>query len=205
MFRSIRFVGLLILAVTASLPACGTDAPSAFQTAPFTSGLTKTESLGDLNDADVATLCSSLGMYIAHDADFTEARCRVVGFEAAATASFAGHPTDDVLRSACSDAEDACARAKADPAPSSCSKPNSACTATVAELEACVADFVEAAKTTFLKLPPCALLDGSSFDIDESETPPTEMKQPASCQTLEAKCPGATTSTGLDSGNEGGS
>ena len=155
-------------------------------------GLPADKPISDLSDAEIAGLCrkfdefyssgSSAGMNLE---DFT---CR---FSAVLAAALSGAGTDAALRVACKMTYDACVAAPAETT-TKCGKPAGACTATVAELEACANDSAKAVEQLTSAFPSCAeltLADLMDLDGDGDAAP----QNPTSCTTFEMKCPGGPT------------
>ena len=113
--------------------------------------------------------------------DFT---CRFSGFLAAA---LGGADTDAAARAACKAAYDECAAAPAETT-EKCSKPTGMCTATVGELEACANDSTKAVEQLTNSIPSCAELTLADL-MDSGGGDDMTPEDPASCKTVETKCP----------------
>lgn len=202
MKRSIAFACVLGVLGSVGLPACSSGGSSGNQTS-FSSGLAKDAPLGGLSDADVSKLCDAIGNYYTTDPALAGSRCHIAGVAAAGlAAAFGGAATDADLQKACSDAESACKKAppsNADAGASTCTKPTGTCTATVGEFEACVTDSTAAVNSVLANLPSCATITkadlGSAAASDGGGT--TTRETPASCATVDQKCPSGRSSTGV--------
>ncbi len=189
------------LLASAALPACGSSSSSSSGSS-FSSGLSKTASLGDLTDADYAKLCAAMDSYYKSDPAFTNARCHATGLGAAALASLLGGASADAdLQKACSDAETACKNAPAsggDGGAYTCGKPTGTCTATVGEFEACISDATQAVNASIASAPSCATITKADIGnpLGAGDGGVTKLPTPASCQTVDQKCPSARASTG---------
>ena len=166
-------------------------------TGTFSSGLPGDKVLGTLTDDESAALCKKIsdsfadGTTVAKSVeDFT---CR---FSSILSALFMTPATDAALQAQCKSMYDTCI---AGPSTSTetCKKPDATCTATVAEYDACVNDQLKALSQLGNILPTCdkITLASASTLLTGSGT-----ETPASCQTVETKCPSAPTPPGLDSG-----
>jgi len=194
MIKSTWLLVTVGLAAAALSSACGSDASGS--SGQFASGLSGSESLGSLSDADVQTLCASLGDYLASDTDFRAATCHFAGIGAALTSSVFGG-TDEQAQMACTSTESACNSASASES-QSCQKPTGACDATVSEFETCVTDTLREVSATLSSLPACTAIKVSDLTASPSSgSDVTQLPEPASCQTVQAKCPSAQSSTGL--------
>ena len=81
---------------------------------------------------------------------------------------------------------DACKATPEEPATGECEKPDASCTATVTELEACLADTTAGLEDLSEQVPSCAELTLDSVGMMPTTMEPAE---PASCVTLDMKCP----------------
>jgi hypothetical protein len=199
--RSICLSCALVLFGGASVAGCGSDDSASTSSTPFSSGIPGNKTFDTLTDADLANLCSSLGKHLGTDPSLKEATCHFAGFGAALGASILGTATDADLQKACTDIEAKCRSAAPSAEQSTCGKPTSTCTATVAEFEACVTDALAAATQAFATLPACSSITSSSLSmlLTSGNGGMTPAVEPASCKTLEQKCPGVQDSTGLSS------
>jgi len=161
----------------------------------FSSGLPEDKQLGALTDAEAEALCKRIEGYFADDTtvgkNVDEFLCR---FTSALTALFAAPETDAALQSSCKSLYASCI---ASPTMSSgtCEKPDATCTATVAEYEACMNDQLALLNQLGSAVPSCDQITLSSSSTLLSGVG----EAPASCQTLEAKCPSAPKPPGFDS------
>jgi hypothetical protein len=187
-----------------SSSTAGTSASTAGSTsqAGTSSGGSGTGSSGDLNtglpddkpissltDAEVADLCSKIDAFYSEGkvADSLEDfSCRFAGMFAAA---FSSPETDAAARAACQPAYDDCLAAPSEVTTEKCMKPTGTCTATVGEVEACANDSAKALEQLASAFPSCAELTLADLMSTEGEDPAPA--DPASCTTVEMKCPDA--------------
>lgn len=196
----------LILLGSAAVTGCGSDDSHNGSSTPFASGIPGDKTFDGLSAADVTNLCASLGKYLSTDPGLREATCHSAGFGVALSAGLFGGKSDAELQKMCSDLEAQCKNTPPDMVQSTCSKPASACSATVGEFEACVTDFISAATQAFATLPACSSITNESIKKllsgGSSGGGMTMAEAPPSCKTLEQKCPGVQDSTGLSSVND---
>jgi hypothetical protein len=156
-------------------------------TATFSSSVPANEQLSTISDQDSATLCKEIDAFEsgANSAKLEDFSCRLTALLAAA---ISGSSTDAGLQGACKTAYDACVATPPSSTTSTttCTKPDATCTATVAELEACLNDSGPYIDQVLGQLPSCAALTEASLSSDTSTSTPMS---PASCTTFQAKCP----------------
>jgi hypothetical protein len=152
----------------------------------FTTGLPATTPLTSLTDDQSMQLCDKLDSYFSPSLkDFD---CRFAGIIAVA---FSQPPpeSDAAAQAACKAAYDMCQAAPTETT-ETCSKPTGMCTATVGEFEACANDSRALLTQALGSFPSCAtltlqdLMDGGGGDMMQA-------MDPASCTTLDMKCPDA--------------
>lgn len=154
----------------------------------FSTDLPGSKPLSDLTPDEVEQLCDDLDAYYANGsvtADLQELSCRLAGLLGAA---FSGAETDEAAQTACQMAYDSC---QAEPGESTweCEAPSADCTATIDELTACTNDSAESLRDATQQFPAC-----SELTLDDlSASPGEEGTGPASCTTLQTKCPGGPT------------
>jgi hypothetical protein len=195
---------LCVLASTLlAVPACSSKSSSTGSGGPsgggtFSSGKPATQQVSEVSDADFAAICQQAKQFFSSDPSLKDIGCKASGIFAAALAAAFGATSDADVQKACSDVYNACvmsAGADAGTSSGSCTKPTGTCTATVGDYEACVNDTAAAARTAAASLPSCATLTIAQLQSDAGSGMNTSSEQPASCKTLEQKCPGS----GLDS------
>jgi hypothetical protein len=150
-------------------------------------GLPADKPLSDLTEAEIAGLCSKFDEFYSTGPvgkDLEEFTCRFSGLFAAV---LGGAETDAAARAACKTAYDSCVAAPAETT-QECGKPTGMCTATVAELEACANDSAKAVQQLTSSFPTCAELTLADL-MDLGGGGEDEPQNPASCTTLEMKCP----------------
>jgi len=171
---------------TSKAGGTGTAGSSTGPAGDFDTGLPADKPIASLTDAEIAGLCDKFDDFYSTGevaADLKDFSCRFSGLLAAA---FAGAETDAAARAACKTAYDACAAAPSETT-STCKKPTGTCTATVAEVEACANDSAKAVDQLTSAFPSCAEL--TLADLMDTGEEPTTAEDPASCTTLEMKCP----------------
>lgn len=176
---------------TSKAGGTGTAGSSPGPGGDFDSGLPTDKPIASLTDAELGGLCDKFDDFYATGKvadDLQDFSCRFSGLLAAA---FANAETDAAARTACKTAYDACAAAPGETT-STCGKPTGTCTATVAEVEACANDSAKALAQLVSAFPSCVEL--TLADLMDSGEEPTTPEDPASCTTLEMKCPGGPTS-----------
>ena len=199
--RSICLSCALVLVGGAGV-ACGSDDSPNKGSTPYSSGVPGSKTFDTLTDADLSNLCAALRNRITNDPGLRDATCHFAGFGASLAASVFGTATDADLQKTCTDIEANCKSTPPTSEQSTCTKPAGTCTATVAEFDACVTDFLGAVSNAFAAFPACSSITASTLSklisSGGSGTMPMTVA-PASCQTLEQKCPGVQNSTGLGS------
>lgn len=197
--KNIGGLGCLILVVAGALPACGGGDEDGKGGAPFSSGLSS-KPVSQLTDAEMTELCAKAGNYYMQDPSFKSGTCRMAGVGAAVVSNLLGPKPDAELQKTCSDLETACLQSRGETTQEgTCKKPSGTCTATVAEIEACVTDTRNAFSSALQSLPACGTLKSSDVTPTSSGSPTNEQAMPESCKTLEQKCPGASEGTGTPS------
>ena len=167
--------GLALAAIGAT---CGGDG------ATFSSGLEKGAELGTLSPGDADKLCQALNNWMQNEfaGEIKELTCRGTGI---AAGSFAGGGSAAQQQAACKAAYDQCLKQPSEaPKSSTCDKPSASCKATVGELESCINDMSPLLQQVISSFPTCDKLGTSG-----GTAPPTDLQPPASCKTLETKCP----------------
>ncbi len=167
--------GLALAAIGAT---CGGDGGS------FSSGLDNGAELGALSPGDADKLCQSVNDWMTNHfaKDIKELSCRTTGALAGAFGSAASQK-----QAACQTAYDRCMSQPSDeePTSTSCQKPAASCKATVGELETCINELAPLLQQAVNSLPTCQQIGSGS-----TTTPPVTPESPASCKTLQSKCPG---------------
>ena len=155
----------------------------------FSSSVAGSTPLNTLTPAQHSTLCKEFGAYL----DGPRTICPLVGL-LAAQASASISATDAQLRKACTDAVASCQQQLDSPdggasSGSMCEPIPANCTATVAEMSACLTDQTAVLKQTVAQIPACASLTRASFSADGGVSGGGEPPEPPSCMSLSAKCP----------------
>jgi hypothetical protein len=180
--------GYTLLAIT-FLAACSSSA----DLGSFKSSLDGQDVLGQLTPAQDRTLCDELTSFASSsgfERDSEEAVCRATGVLGIALTVDAS-ATDAEVRAACKTAYDAC-RAGWDSGV--CNAPDPACTATVAELTACMNDGFRYIEMELKSLLTCDQLTAAMVRQEAQQqagqgSAPPASTAPQSCQDYELKCP----------------
>lgn len=158
----------------------------------FSSSLPASAPLNSLTPAQASTLCKELGTYV--DGSLKPINCRLSGITLAAFSAFNPSATDAELKKACEDATAACLQEQGSPDGGAngggmCDPIPANCTATVAEMSACIADAANGLKQMANGIPSCASITRASFSSDAGAPGGGEPPEPASCKALSMKCP----------------
>ncbi len=159
----------------------------------FSSGLPSSDTLSGLSDSDIQKLCGEISSFTDSYASNTGA-CNIAGYAAAAFSKQLGGTTDTTtLRQLCSAAVSQCqaqsGHIDAGVSASTCQKPSSTCTATVGDLEACLNDAKTAAQKEYAGIPSCSTLTAADLSLTDGSLSVGTASEPASCATLNQKCP----------------
>lgn len=171
-----------VVAVLA-LGACGGDGGRA--AGSFTTSVPGNKMLNGLTPAEVTTLCMDITSFAA-DAEIRKGSCKISGFLAAFTASLGSNLSDAELKVACMEGYSACLAAPDEPG--MCAAPSASCTATVAELSACLKDSRVALAQIHAATPDCSAITRAVLEDDSGGGTPPPDTTPA-CMTFETKCP----------------
>jgi hypothetical protein len=181
---SITLVLVLVLGAT----GCGGESQSNGDgDGTFSSGVPGSTRLSELSDRELDAFCERIEEFTTTPPVSTlseEYLCRVAGMLQAA---FAGATTDAEARASCAATYDQC-QASNTSSTTTCNRPSPSCTATVAEYEACMNDMPGYLEDTLEVLPTCETLTLADITSDTLPVPET----PASCVTLQEKCPDET-------------
>ena len=150
---------------------------SANNSSDFTTTIPGDTQLKDLTPAEQTQLCGEFDDFMSD----TGADVQVCTFIAVFAAGY-GQPADDAaLQSACQAALTDCMAE-----PNTCDPVADDCTATVAESSACTNDAMDAFVAA--DLPDCATITLAELDAFGAQSE-TLLEEPASCATMEMKCP----------------
>jgi len=160
----------------------------------YSSGLPGDKVLGSLTDDEAAGLCKKLSDYFSDDGpvgkNIEDVGCR---FSSLLTALFTNPPTDAALQASCKASYDTCVAVPSTTS-ETCTKPDAACTATVAEYDACVNDELGALNQLLGSAPSC-----DEVTLASASNPLADAPQPtAACQKIQSKCPSAPAPPGFD-------
>jgi hypothetical protein len=171
------------------LAGCGGGGGSSANLGGFSSSIDGNDQINQLTSQQQQTLCSEVTSFAASsglDRDQVEVLCRVSAILAASFTAPAA-ATDAQLRAACQSSYDMC---KAQASPSDCNfdAATATCTATIAELAACVNDSLQTYSMALNEIPTCDKITAATLQSSASQTSAT----PASCATYQQKCPSQT-------------
>lgn len=165
----------------------------------FTTTVAGDKPLGTLSGSEVARLCDDANKFLAASTSNTDA-CRIGALSLTNfVAMLSPTMTDTELQMTCSDSYSRCVNqttsgGTAPDAGSStagmCSAPPANCTATVAELVACVNDSAAQYHKLATSGPDCAKIARASFSGSNGGAASIPTAAPASCQTYQSKCSG---------------
>ncbi|HEY0705498.1 MAG TPA: hypothetical protein VGG33_01805 [Polyangia bacterium] len=158
----------------------------------FSSSVPGSAPLNTLTPAQTSTLCKELGTYV--EGALKPLTCQLGGFTVAAFSAIDPRATDAELKKACEDATAECLQQQGSPdggasGAGMCDPIPANCTATVAEMSACITDSANALKQSASAIPTCASITRASLSSDAGAPGGGEPPEPASCKALSAKCP----------------
>ncbi len=165
------------------LAGCGSNA----DLGGFSSTIDGKTEIDKLTTAQQQTLCdevTSFSKTSGLEQDMTELLCRYGGILAAALTAPDG-ATDAQVRAACQTGYDMCISTQSS---GTCNVAGAAtCTATVAELSACLNDGFESYQAALKATPPCSAITAAAIQSSQSSSSPAP-PQPPSCVTYQQKC-----------------
>lgn len=157
---------LTLFPLAAFVAACGGDDDSGFQTSIDTG-----KSIDQLTSSESAQLCKDLTSWGEKAAKGLEPKfCKLVGVFAESKAE-------------CEKSVKDCINAPSEPDDGGMCTPPTNCDATVAEVQKCLEDSIKALDGYLDEFPSCAEL------ASDSVMEPADPGEPASCKTLEQRCP----------------
>ena len=173
------------LAAVAAVACGGSDDGGKGSAGPgkVDSGVPASKPANELTDAEVQSLCKSLGEAASLAFDSGQGKQAMCGFSAYFLASFV--PGDN-QGEVCSMAYDECLKQPAEVTQEECDKPSSSCTATIGEIETCYNDSLAQVQEMLNVLPGC---DDVGTEYEEPAT--GNDASPASCKVVQEKCPEA--------------
>lgn len=153
----------------------------------FSPSVAGTSVIGNLSQSEWDDLCGDVSAYFASSAVQSRVKVGSCRAGAIAFASLQGATDIEAARTTCNQIYELCISGEPvpDESPEQCTKPSSACMATVAELGACSESIPAAYEAATASLPACNELTAAHF---QSSALPTTPDSPA-CQTLRQKCP----------------
>ena len=161
----------------------GTDSGGGGGGGNFSSSVDGNKQLGQLSSTEKTTLCNETKTYVYSYIPESQFQNFMCTFQGLLVAAFGNPSTDSELQTNCASARDQCMSDPPDMS-ASCDIP-SGCTATVSEMETCIAAYGPALKDADDELPACeqATLEDANNSGSSVELPP------AACDTVEQKCP----------------
>lgn len=156
----------------------------------FSTGLPGDKPLNMLSDMELQTLCKKIADYYSSEPVATSLQQYTCSFSALIATAFSQPMSDAEARAACKMAYDSCAMEPLEPTSESCDKPSNSCTATIAEYEACQKDMLGYLAQLKDVFPACSEITLMDLEGGGSEDP-MGPAMPASCQTVQQKCPDA--------------
>jgi hypothetical protein len=180
-----------VITLALILSACGSDGGSG--SATFTTSVPSATPLNMLSSSQLQTLCNDLKSFAMSSsvyADAKDAGCRLAGMIAAA---LSGKTTDSDLQAACTTAYNQCKSAPVDSGTMTdtglaCTAAPPTCTATVGEVTTCLNDEFSQLGQLLKSIPSCSQLTKAYLNGDAGIVGGSN-EAPASCKSLEAKCP----------------
>jgi hypothetical protein len=187
----VKGIGVSTVLVVLVAVGCGSSSTNGGGGGSFNTSVSGNKSLSSLSDADKAQLCKDVDTFLKTPA-VVAAQCKLAGFLAAALiVGFDQNATDAMLKMTCSQAIVACTSGGGDASSGDSTnmcttdKFPATCTATVAELSACIQDFPKVSDN----VPDCNSITRASLSADGGGGP-TGMPSTTACDTLSTKCPG---------------
>jgi hypothetical protein len=209
-----KLLPLTFAAMTASAVFASACSSSSGGSGPGSvSSVDSTKTVNSLSDSEAKQYCEDANRYAAAQSNEADAKKVVCGLTAAAIASY-GAETDAEAQTKCKAQYTECMNKPADTTDTDtdagttedpCADFKSRakdCSATVGEVNQCLADRAAAFKTLASK-DYCAEAKVASPDAGTS-SPLTSYDDPASCKALQAKCPSLTGSSDDSGGNTDG-
>jgi hypothetical protein len=191
MVKGIRVLGIFVALAAVGCGSSSTNGDGGGGGGSFNTTVSGNKSLSSLSDADKTQLCKDVDTFLKTPAVVT-AQCKLAGFLAAAlVAGFDDNATDAMLKTTCSQAITSCTSGGGDASSGdsmnmcTTDKFPSTCTATVAELSACIQDFPKMSDN----VPDCNSITRSSLSADGGGGP-TGTPSTTACDALSTKCPG---------------
>lgn len=191
-----------------ALVSCAAFTAAACGSSGVNSGVPGNKTVEEISDEEAEMVCEATFDYL--DVKFpVQRRCELVaGYVAAAQELAAGEFGDEELQQACQEAADDCVANGDDEmlgfgdADATCAGSMGGvdgCDATVSEVEQCLTDGINATVALvdeqFVR---CSELESSDLIALVTDMPDLEAETPASCETLEEKCPEANFSSGVE-------
>jgi hypothetical protein len=155
--------------------------------------------LNGLSSSEIATLCGDASNYFSNSG-LKQADCQIAGFLAASfQASSSSTATDAELQAACLQTYTSCLSTIPH-----CPAPTPAgCMATVADLTACVNDSATQTHALASKVPACSGINRAAISANSS-VGTALARQPAGCQSYDAKCSRSSSGDGGSGPPDGG-
>lgn len=184
------------------LIACGSSGVS--------SGVDRTKQGKDLTNEETVQVCEAIVDYGTANID----ACKVAGLTAA-TFAYIGQKSDADIQAACTAAVSECGEGSEVSSTTVCKQQTTqtSCTATIADVETCATETIDAQAEAFNSLPDCGTYNKAYFQQSaQGGDPGTAPEQSTACKNVTSNCPvvltliGATTlpGTGGFPGGAGG-
>jgi hypothetical protein len=174
----------VMFTVTAAIGCGGSSGGSPTSLPPSTKLMT-------LTPAQQMQICTDLTNYSVKNISQANV-CKFAGITVAALVLASDPSTpDSSLREACSQAVTQCNSTPPDTSGSTCDfsgVETCSADATIADFNACAKDGVAAENAAFAALPACSAISASY--LSSTSDPTTNIPEPPSCVSLDAKCPG---------------
>jgi hypothetical protein len=179
-------VGVIVAGYALACAACG-DSGSAGPSA-VSSGLPPTKVVGTLTTTETTQLCKTVEDAF-KDPAVTDGLCRFTAIFAAVAATLAlPSATDAQLQMACTMGYTECKKPQ-NQTTNQCKAPPASCTATVGEVEKCLADMKSSLANLGAAVPACSTLTKATLGSSPPDTAGLT-QEPDSCETINQKCPG---------------
>lgn len=184
-----------IIAWSGIVAALLTGCSSSADLGGFSSSVDGQRQIQDLTATERTTLCGEIGSFMVRSGtvdDMAELTCRAnasVGIHTPGDTS----QTDAQVRASCQENYDLC-KASSSPTPGECMFPTTNCTATVAELSACLNELAHWAATAVASTPMCSAITVAS--LEAGGTVPEAPWTTGACGVLGQKCASPPITTG---------
>ncbi len=144
--------------------------------------------ISDLSDAEIDQVCMTYESYVDSQISPEEQQRFLCTFLGAFSAAFTSPSTDEELQSQCAMLRDECLMDEQmeQPEEDACPLREETCDATVAEIEACIVDYIDALKPVYAEFQ----CENATLESGDDDSMDIEPELPPSCAPVEMKCPG---------------